>query len=137
MRQVNPRQGAILIFNWTLDYLREEMWLAGFDGSKPRRIGELVTFNTYSVSPNLKTLLRATEEGLFARPVDGGPERLLARIDWKQPSTTFWHPSGERIGFVVSQRRSGKALGGKDRRNRHAAHAAGVSGGARGCQLVA
>ncbi len=101
LRQVNPRQGAILIFNWTLDYLREEMWLAGFDGSKPRRIGELVTFNTYSVSPNLKTLLRATEEGLFARPVNGGPERLLARIDWKQPSTTFWHPSGERIGFVV------------------------------------
>jgi Tol biopolymer transport system component len=31
--------------------------------------------------------------------VDGGPERLLARIDWKTPSDTFWDPVGERIGF--------------------------------------
>jgi Tol biopolymer transport system component len=35
--------------------------------------------------------------------VDGGPERLVARIDWKTPSDTCWHPSGERIGFVVAK----------------------------------
>lgn len=76
-----------------------ELWLAGFDGSKPRKIGESAVDSGYSVSPDLKTLLRAGKEGLFARPVDGGPERLLARIDWKDPSFTFWHPSGERVGF--------------------------------------
>jgi DNA-binding winged helix-turn-helix (wHTH) protein/WD40 repeat protein len=78
-----------------------ELWLAGFDGSKPRRIGGAAGDSGYSVSPDLKTLLRSSKEGLFVRPVDGGPERRVARVDWNTPSYTFWHPSGERIGFLV------------------------------------
>ena len=80
---------------------RGELWLAGFDGSKPRRIGEAAGDSLYSVSPDLKTLLRSSKEGLFVRPVDGGPERRVARVDWNTPSYTFWHPSAERIGFLV------------------------------------
>src|SRR5271157_1385875 len=104
-RLVDSQQGVILIRSQATPNVppRGELWLAGFDGSKPRRIGEAVASDTYSVSPDLKTLLRAGKEGLFARPVDGGPERLVARIDWKQPSDTFWHPSGERIGFGISK----------------------------------
>ncbi len=103
-RLVDSRQGVILIRSQaTLNVpTRGELWLAGFDGTKPRQIGEAVASDTYSVSPDLKTLLRAGKEGLFARPVDGGPERLVARIDWKQPSDTIWHPSGERIEFGIS-----------------------------------
>jgi Tol biopolymer transport system component len=78
-----------------------ELWLAGFDGSKPRRIGGAAGDSGYSVSPDLKTLLRSSKDGLFVRPVDGGPERRVARVDWNTPSYTFWHPSGERIGFLV------------------------------------
>jgi WD40 repeat protein/tRNA A-37 threonylcarbamoyl transferase component Bud32 len=98
---VDTRQGVILIFQWAAGATQGEMWLAEFDGSKPRRIAETLNGSSYSVSPDLKTLLRSAKEGLFARPVDGGPERLVARIDWKQPSDTFWHPSGERIGFSL------------------------------------
>jgi len=98
--QADSRQGAILVVTYVAGETRGEMWLAGFDGSKPRQIGEYLPGNTYSVSPDLRTLLRSSKEGLFARPVDGGPERLVARIDWRTPSLTFWHPSGERIGFL-------------------------------------
>jgi dipeptidyl aminopeptidase/acylaminoacyl peptidase len=98
--QADSRQGVILIFTQVASMTRGEMSLAGFDGSKPRQIGEYFAGNSYSVSPDLRTLLRAGKEGLFARPVDGGPETLVARIDWKAPSYTFWHPSSERIGFL-------------------------------------
>ena len=97
--QVNAQQGVILIRASAADSARGELWLAGFDGSKPRRIGDTIATNGYAVSPDLKTLLRASKEGLFVSPVDGGPERLVTRIDWKGPSYTFWHPSGERIVF--------------------------------------
>jgi len=100
---VDPRPGVILIRARPLSVTWGELWLAGFDGSKPRRIAETVADSYYSVSPDLKTLLRSSKEGLFARPVDGGPERLVARIDWNRPSDTFWYPSGERIGFVVAK----------------------------------
>jgi len=100
---VDSRQGDVLISAREHDAPRGDLWLAGFDGSKPRRIGEYFVGSGYSVSPDLKTLLRSGKEGLFARPVNGGPERLLARIDWNAPSGTFWHPSGERIGFVVQK----------------------------------
>ena len=99
LQPADPRQGVLLIFQTAFGASRGDMWLAEFDGSKPRRIGELREGNNYSVSPDLKTVLRSGEEGLFARPVDGGPERLLARIDWKLPADTVWHPSGERIEF--------------------------------------
>jgi DNA-binding winged helix-turn-helix (wHTH) protein/WD40 repeat protein len=105
--QVEPRQGVILIYNYRAP--PGDLWLAGFDGSKPRRIGESVAGNGYSVSPDLKTLLRSGKEGLFARPVDGGPERLVARIGWSAPSGTFWHPSGERIGFMLYKDGKAKA----------------------------
>jgi Tol biopolymer transport system component/DNA-binding winged helix-turn-helix (wHTH) protein len=102
---VDSRLGVILIRSQvpSSSVTRGELWLAGFDGSKPRRIAEAVADSSYSISPDLKTLLRSSKEGLFARPVDGWPERLVARIDWKTPSDTFWHPSGERIGFVVAR----------------------------------
>jgi DNA-binding winged helix-turn-helix (wHTH) protein/Tol biopolymer transport system component len=99
----DPQHAFILIGAAASGATREDLWLAGFDGSKPRRIAEYLPGpgeSQYSVSPDLKTLLRSGKEGLFARPVDGGPERLLARIDWNGPSYTFWHPSGERIGFI-------------------------------------
>ncbi|MGO9011921.1 MAG: protein kinase domain-containing protein [Bryobacteraceae bacterium] len=99
-RMVSDRQGIIMIGAGGIGTAPVSLWLAGFDGSKPRRIGEAAADSGYSVSPDLKTLLRASQEGLFARPVDGGPERLVARVDWKTPSYTFWHPSGERIGFL-------------------------------------
>ena len=100
LAQVDSRNGAILIRASAPDAAQGELWLAGFDGSKPRRVGEAITGDFYSVSPDCKTLLRSSKEGLFARPVEGGPERLMTRIDWNGPSYTFWHPSGERIGFL-------------------------------------
>ena len=96
-------QGVVLIVttDWiALEASPGELWLAGLDGSKPRRIGEWVPGNVNSVSPDLKTLLRSGKEGLFVRPVDGGPERQLARVDWEGPSWALWHPSGDRIGFT-------------------------------------
>lgn len=93
--------GVILILTVPEPSFRGDYWLAGFDGSKPRRIGEFVYGHPTSISPDLKTMMRSGPEGLFARPVDGGPERLVAHIDWKTPSSTFWHPSGERIGFTL------------------------------------
>ena len=100
--QVNSRQGDILIRSRAESANRGELWLAGFDGSKPRRIGDAVrsSYYFYSVSPDLKTLLRPSKEGLFARSVEGGPERLVAQIEWQEP-WLFWHPSGERIGFYI------------------------------------
>ena len=97
------RSSAILIRTRTMaeTAIPGELWLAGFDGSKPRLIGEAAEDSAYSVSPDLKTLLRSSKEGLFVRPVDGGPERRVARLDGNTPSYTFWHPSGERIGFLV------------------------------------
>jgi len=92
---VQSPQGVILISAGAAGAAKDELWLAGFDGSKPRRIGEALAGEPLSVSPDLKTLLKASKEGLLARPVDGGPERLLARIDWETPSNIFWHPSGE------------------------------------------
>ena len=97
----DSRHGVILILSGVLESPRGELWLAGFDGSRPRRIGEAAGDGAYSVSPDLKTLLRVAQEGLFARPVDGGLERLLVRIDWNTPSYTFWHPSGKRVGFLL------------------------------------
>jgi DNA-binding winged helix-turn-helix (wHTH) protein/dipeptidyl aminopeptidase/acylaminoacyl peptidase len=101
LQPVDTRQGVILILQAAVGASRGEMWLAEFDGSKPRRIADTLDDSNYSVSPDLKTLLRSCKEGLFARPVDGGPERLLARVDWKQPSDTFWDPAGDQIGFLL------------------------------------
>jgi serine/threonine protein kinase len=91
LSQPDPSKAMILVRN---DGMKPggALWLAGFDGSWPQKIGETVPGDTYSVSPDLKTLLRASKEGLFARPVDGGPERLVARVDWTGPR----RPSGIR-----------------------------------------
>ena len=97
LTQPNPGQDTIFIETGATDAAPGELWLAGFDGSKPRRIGEAAAGSGYSVSPDLKTLLRTSKEGVFARPVDGGPERLLARSEWKGFGATIWHPSGDRI----------------------------------------
>ncbi len=106
-QQVDSKMGVFLIRAGLDDAGRgvEELWLVGFDGSKPRRIGVAVGSDTYSVSPDLRTLLRAGKEGLFVRPVEGGPERLIARIDWERPSQTFWHPSGKLIAFSIFKER--------------------------------
>ncbi|MGD0578429.1 MAG: winged helix-turn-helix domain-containing protein, partial [Bryobacteraceae bacterium] len=69
LRLADSRQGGILVGARAAGATRGKMWLAGFDGSKPRPIGEYVADSNYSVSPDLKTLLRAGKEGLFARPV--------------------------------------------------------------------
>jgi DNA-binding winged helix-turn-helix (wHTH) protein/Tol biopolymer transport system component len=95
--QPNPGQDTIFITTRPTDAAPGALWLAGFDGSKPRRIGEAAADSYYFVSPDLKTLLRVAEKGLFVRPVDGGPERLLARIYVGWLAGTAWHPSGERI----------------------------------------
>ena len=109
----DSRRGVILILSGVPESPRGELWLAGFDGSRPRRISEAAGDGAYSVSPDLKTLLRVAQEGLFARPVDGGLERLLVRIDWNTPSYTFWHPSGKRVGFLLLKDGPLNDLGGK------------------------
>ena len=79
------------------------LWLTGIDGSSPRSIGH---YNSglsprVSISPDLKTLLFSRTEGLFAKPVDGGAERQLVRPNASSTwSYTFWHPAGDRIGFL-------------------------------------
>ena len=76
-----------------------DLWLTGFDGSSAKAIGH---YNLHdqgvSISPGMETLLFSRKEGLFARPVDGGAERLLARVE-NFDFGTFWHPDGTRIGF--------------------------------------
>jgi DNA-binding winged helix-turn-helix (wHTH) protein/Tol biopolymer transport system component len=102
MRSTNSQHGHILIRSGDPSRLPGELWLVEFDGNRPRRIGSASLDSLYSVSPDLKTLLRASREGLFASSVGGGPERLVSRIDWQGPSYTFWHPSGDRIGFFAT-----------------------------------
>jgi Tol biopolymer transport system component len=97
---LNTPQDVVLILTCTGSCQRGEIWLAGIDGSRPRRVGEFLNPNWYTISPDLKALTKAAREGLFEVPLDGGPERLIARIDWNTPSYIFWHPSGERIGFL-------------------------------------
>ena len=79
-----------------------DLWLAGFDFANPKWIGRYYLMDQdVSISPDLATLLFSRREGLFAKPVDGGAERLLAQVDWgEDPSPTFWHPSGARIVFT-------------------------------------
>lgn len=80
-----------------------DLWLTGFDGSGPRSIGpySLGRFRSASISPSQQTMLFGSNEGLFAQSVDGGAERLLVRPDaWNYLSYTFWHPAGNRIGFL-------------------------------------
>jgi dipeptidyl aminopeptidase/acylaminoacyl peptidase len=103
MFQINPIRGDILIYTFPMDQRPGGLWLAGFDGTRPRRIGDAVAGSAYSVSPDLKVLLRGDKEGLFVTPVEGGPERLLVRLGWRMPSYLYWHPSGDRIGFWQQQ----------------------------------
>ena len=82
---------------------RPDLWLTGFDGSGPKAIGpySLGRFRAASISPSQHTMLFSSNEGLFAQSVDGGAERLLVRPDaWNYLSYTFWHPAGNRIGFL-------------------------------------
>ena len=82
------------------DGSNRDLWLTGFDGSNPKSIGRYyLQQQSVSISPDLQTLLFSRKEGLITKPVDGGPERILARIDWPVPTDTFWHPSGASIGF--------------------------------------
>lgn len=77
-----------------------DLWMMGFDGSSPKSIGHLEQ-QVVSISPSLETLLFSRPEGLFAKPVDGSAERQLVRPDiWNLTSYTFWHPAGDRIGFI-------------------------------------
>ncbi|MGD0580363.1 MAG: winged helix-turn-helix domain-containing protein [Bryobacteraceae bacterium] len=78
-----------------------DLWLTGFEGSSARAIGHYNVRDDQgvSISPDLETLLFSRREGLFVRPVDRGAERLLARVE-DFNFGTFWHPAGDRIGFL-------------------------------------
>ena len=78
-----------------------ELWLSGFDFSNPRSILRFGPEQSVSISPDMKTFVISRRDALFLKPVDGGEERLLARIDHLLPfSWIFIHPSGTRIGFL-------------------------------------
>src|SRR5271157_5141680 len=51
LRLADSRQGAILVGARAAGATRGKMWLAGFDGSKSRLIGEYFADSSYSVSP--------------------------------------------------------------------------------------
>jgi Tol biopolymer transport system component len=59
------------------------------------------------LSPDFETLLICRDKGLFLKPVYGGAERLLARVEGFEMGSEFWHPSGARIG--IQRRMSGRS----------------------------
>jgi Tol biopolymer transport system component len=81
----------------------KQIWLTDFDGGNPKWIGDFNLDNTQvSISPDLKTLLFDRKEGLFVKPVDGGPEKLLAKpSEGDIIEYNYWHPSGRKFGFFL------------------------------------
>lgn len=82
---------------------KAQLWLADFDGGNSKWIGDFDLSNTQpSISPDLKTLLFDRNEGLFVKPVDGGPEKLLAKpSEGDIIEYNYWHPSGTKFGFFL------------------------------------
>jgi Tol biopolymer transport system component/DNA-binding winged helix-turn-helix (wHTH) protein len=81
---------------------RWSLWLAGFDYSNPKPVGRHHSEEgfTPSLSPDAKTILSGRKGGFFVKPVDGGEERLLVKVNWNSPpGWFFYHPSGDRIVF--------------------------------------
>ncbi len=80
-----------------------DLWLTGFDGSDAKSIGHFknVHLGGVYISPGLEMLVFNRREGLFVRPVDGGADRQLAPPDVSNVLfDSFWHPAGDRIGFL-------------------------------------
>ena len=80
-----------------------DLWLTGFDGGNAKSIGHFrnVHLGGVFISPGLEMLVFSRREGLFVRPVDGGAERQLAPPDVSNVLfDSFWHPAGDRIGFL-------------------------------------
>ena len=85
-----------------------DLWITGLDLSRPKSIGHYkVLSQGVMLSPDLQTLLLSGDNGLFLRPVGGGADRLLARVEGFEMGSEFWHPSGARIG--IQRRMSGRS----------------------------
>jgi eukaryotic-like serine/threonine-protein kinase len=97
--QVNSTSGAILVVDTLPGADRGSLWLANFDGSKPRRVAEYLEECTYGATPDLKTLLIGSKLGLLARSIETGKETVLLKGDRKVPGWPFCPPSGRLIAF--------------------------------------
>ena len=80
------------------------------------------------ISPDLKTLLFSRKEGLFVKPVEGGAERLVARVEWGEDLSLSTGTRRERESHSIEWWTVRHPLGSACRRNRHAAAAAGFQG---------
>lgn len=78
-----------------------QFWLVGFDHAQAKWIGRWGFLDEpVSISPDLQTLLFNDKDSVFVKPMEGGRQRLVVRVDRSAPidmAGVGWHPSGTRI----------------------------------------
>jgi DNA-binding winged helix-turn-helix (wHTH) protein/Tol biopolymer transport system component len=96
------RQQILLVSAYTGKSGANELWLAGTEGEAPHKIGEVQSPIKGALSPDAERMASCTPDGIYIQSIANGTRTKIHAMTAMSPSQPWWHPSGDRVGFLDS-----------------------------------
>jgi DNA-binding winged helix-turn-helix (wHTH) protein len=96
------RQLILLASPYTGKSGANELWLAGTEGEAPHKIGEVQPPIKCALSPDGERVAQCTPDGIYIQSIANGTRTKIHPMKAMSPGQPWWHPSGDRVGFLDS-----------------------------------
>jgi DNA-binding winged helix-turn-helix (wHTH) protein/Tol biopolymer transport system component len=96
------RQLILLASAYTGKSGANELWLAGTEGEAPHKIGEVQSPIKGALSPDGERMAQCTPDGIYIQSIANGTRTKIHPMKAMSPDQPWWHPSGDRVGFLDS-----------------------------------